>query len=89
MKYVVANLAFLNFVHPTLPGVFEGNKIHEVDGALWTLKIEVMFYATVPIIAYLFRRFGRFSVLVTLYFVSAAYASFMTIQAGRTGSGGY
>jgi peptidoglycan/LPS O-acetylase OafA/YrhL len=89
VKYVVANLAFLNFVHPTLPGVFEDNKIHEVDGALWTLKIEVMFYATVPIIAYLFRRFGRFSVLVTLYFVSAAYASFMTIQAGRTGSGVY
>jgi peptidoglycan/LPS O-acetylase OafA/YrhL len=89
LRYVIANLAFLNFVHPTLPGVFEGNRVPEVNGALWTLKIEVMFYAAVPIIVYLFRRFGRFLVLVTLYLASVAYASFMTIQAARTGSGMY
>ncbi len=89
LRYVVANLAFLNFIQPTLPGVFEGNRFQAVDGALWTLKIEVMFYATVPIIVYLFRRYGRLPVLVTLYFASVAYVSFMTIQAERTGSGVY
>jgi peptidoglycan/LPS O-acetylase OafA/YrhL len=89
LKYVIANLAFLNSIQPTLPGVFEGNRLSEVDGALWTLKIEVMFYAAVPFIVYLFRRFGRFPVLVTLYFLSVAYASFMAILAERTGSGLY
>jgi peptidoglycan/LPS O-acetylase OafA/YrhL len=89
LKYVVANLTFLNFVHPTLPGVFEGNKLSEVNGALWTLKIEVMFYAAVPVIVYLLRRFGQLPVLVTLYLASVAYASFLAILAERTGSGLY
>lgn len=89
LRYVIANLAFLNFLQPTLPGVFEGNKLSAVNGALWTLKIEVMFYAAVPVIVYLFRRLGRFPVLVTLYFASVLYAWFMTSLAERTGSGVY
>lgn len=89
LKYVVANLTFLNFLQPTLPGVFEGNRLEEINGALWTLKIEVMFYASVPVIAYLFRRLGRFPVLVTLYFASVTYAASLEMLAERTGSGLY
>jgi peptidoglycan/LPS O-acetylase OafA/YrhL len=89
LKYLVSNLAFLNFLHPTLPGVFETNKLQAVDGALWTLKIEVMFYAVVPIIVYLFSRFGRFAIMITIYFMSVGYAWFMTAQALRTGSDFY
>src|SRR5919202_6902091 len=89
LKYVVANLAFLNFLQPTLPGVFEGNRFHAVDGALWTLKVEVMFYAAVPIIVYLVRRYGRLPILISLYLSSVAYVSLMTLQAERTGSGMY
>jgi len=89
LKYVVANLTFLNFIHPTLPGVFEGNRYTAVNGALWTLKVEVMFYAAVPVFVYLFRRLGRFPVLVTLYVGSVAYAALMTLLAARTGSGMY
>lgn len=89
LKYVVANLTFLNFVQLTLPGVFEGNRFQAVDGALWTLKIEVMFYASVPIIVYLFRRCGRLPVLVTLYLLSVAYVWIMTMLTERTGSGLY
>lgn len=58
-EYLVWNLAFLNFMAPNLPGVFELNRFHEVNGALWTLKIEVMFYLILPLIAWLLRLVGR------------------------------
>lgn len=57
-KYLGANLVFLNFLAPNLPGVFTANGIQAVNGALWTLKIEVIFYLSVPIIYRLSKKFG-------------------------------
>ena len=78
LKYFVFNMIFLNFVSPELPGVFQSNPIHAVNGALWTLKIEVMFYIAVPICIWLFRRFGHSPMLITLYIASAIYGFSMT-----------
>ncbi|PSV25354.1 acyltransferase [Photobacterium sp. GB-72] len=49
-KYLASNYVFANFLHPTLPGLFENNFQPFVNAALWTIKIEVMFYICVPII---------------------------------------
>lgn len=73
LKYLISNLTFLNFIQPTLPGVFELNKLATVNGALWTLKIEVMFYLSVPIFVWLFRRVGHFKVILVTYLCSFAY----------------
>lgn len=62
-KYLGANLLFLNFLAPTLPGVFASNSNTAVNGALWTLKIEVAFYLFVPILHYLCNRFGAKKVI--------------------------
>jgi len=86
VKYVVANLLFLNFLQPTLPGVFATHHIPEVNGALWTLKIEVMFYLSVPLFAYLIRRLSPLSVILVTYCASIAYAMLMTAFAERTGA---
>lgn len=59
-RYLAANLSFLNFLEPALPGIFEANRFNEVNGALWTLKIEVMFYVALPLLALGLARLGRY-----------------------------
>ncbi len=78
--------AFLNFVQPSLPGVFEANKLAAVNGALWTLKIEVMFYLSVPVFVFLFRKVSHLPMLALAYGASVAYAALMTAAAERTGA---
>jgi peptidoglycan/LPS O-acetylase OafA/YrhL len=72
-RYCAANLAFLNFLAPTLPGVFDGQPFSEVNGALWTLKIEVMYYLCVPALAWTMTRLGRWRTLMGLYALSLAW----------------
>jgi peptidoglycan/LPS O-acetylase OafA/YrhL len=86
LGYVGANLAFANFLQPALPGVFEHNAFDEVNGALWTLKIEVMFYAGVPLIAACFRPLGRRTVLAALLVASVLYSWGMAYLAAQTGN---
>ncbi len=78
LGYVFGNLAFLNFLEPELPGVFETNKFSAVNGALWTLKIEVMFYLSVPVIAILFRKSAPLPIIIILYAGSIIYAEVLT-----------
>ncbi len=74
LKYIFSNLLFLNFLQPDLPGLFENNKIQAINGALWTLKIEVMFYCFVPLAVMAFKKFGRIRVLITIYCLSILYS---------------
>lgn len=67
VRYAASNLVFLNFLEPSLPGVFDGNGISAVNGALWTIRTEVMCYFSVPFIVIAIRRFGRLGVLIGLY----------------------
>lgn len=74
-KYLFWNSIFLNFKEPSLPGVF-GNGA--VNGALWTLKIEVCFYICVPLIFLLFGKNNKYRniSLIILYFCSLAYLNY-------------
>ena len=89
VKYVTANLVFLNFLHLTLPGVFDLNKLAAVNGALWTLKIEVMFYLAVPVIVLLCRKFSHLPVLMLTYCLSVIYSEVLIAASQRTGAGIY
>ncbi|MGM9833439.1 MAG: acyltransferase family protein [Candidatus Limisoma sp.] len=71
-KYFVANITLMNFVEPTLPGVFTDNIEAAVNGSLWTIKAEVLLYFTVPVVYVLARRFGKTRVLVTMFALLAA-----------------
>lgn len=54
--YLLANLTFMNFLYPTIPGLFEGNNHQIINGALWSLKVEVMFYITLPFMYWFIER---------------------------------
>jgi peptidoglycan/LPS O-acetylase OafA/YrhL len=89
LKYIAANLVFLNFLQPDLPGLFEHNPLQAVNGALWTLKIEVLFYLIVPLVVLAFRKAGRLPVLLTLYICSVIYSLIMNDLASKTSAGFY
>jgi len=73
--YLGWNLSFLNFMEPGLPGVFEANRFSEINGALWTLKIEVMFYLVLPLLAWILRlaSSGRWILFIAIYIAAEAW----------------
>lgn len=85
LKYLFFNLLTLNFLHQTLPGVFENNTIQAVNGILWTIKIEVMFYFSVPVIAYIIARSNKILVLLSIYVLSIVYSMLMFKLASHEG----
>lgn len=72
-SYVFWNLLLMNFVSPDLPGVFEENFKQTVNGSLWTIKVEVMFYCMMPVMAFLGRRVGTWNVMIGLLIASLAW----------------
>lgn len=89
VRYLGFNLGFLNFVQPDLPGVFNENRLAAVNGALWTIKIEVMFYLSVPAIVWLCRRAGNLRILLALFVASTVYSLAMLHLYESTGRGMY
>lgn len=60
-KYLLANLSFMNFLNPDLPGVFTGDEFitSAVNGSLWTMKGEWVCYLSVPLVYYIISRISK------------------------------
>lgn len=64
-------------MHPTLPGCF-GDAFIAVNGALWTIKIELAFYILLPVLMWFLKKLKSAwqvnLVLAALYVLSVIYA---------------
>ena len=63
-------------MHPSLPGCFDG-KFAAVNGALWTIKIEIAFYVVLPILIWFFKKMKSLKqlniALLVFYVLSVLY----------------
>lgn len=72
VKYFISNTLFLNFLAPTVGSVFNTFPENAINGSLWTLKNEVVFYAMVPFLFYAYKKWGS-KVFFGLYILSVVY----------------
>lgn len=85
-RYLGVNLLLLNFLQPGIEGIFEVAPFHEINGALWTIKIEVMFYAMVPLLYWAGQRWSQRLVAVALIVIGLSWRPLLNwVAAG----GGY
>lgn len=74
-KHLTANLLLLNFLNPTLPGVFAENRFPDINGSLWTIKVEVFLYTTIPLLSFVSKRvFGAATQSIAYLGVVCAWA---------------
>lgn len=91
-KYVAANIGFMNFLQPCLPGVFDSDIFQycSVNGALWTQKVEVGFYLIVPLLAYMLHHSKRPWVwLLVIYIGSVVWSNTFLYLEEKTGNSFY
>lgn len=90
-EYLGANLSFLNWLHPDLPGVFNNNEYvtPAINGSLWTMKVEWCLYFSVPLFILLqnkLKKIGRQWLVLIVIGLSIAYRllfSYLYITTGK------
>jgi peptidoglycan/LPS O-acetylase OafA/YrhL len=70
VRYLACNLVFAGFLQDSIGGALPGLRSDAINGSLWTLKLEVIFYLFLPAFLLLHRRWGKGTLLVPYLLLS-------------------
>lgn len=79
-KYFIANIMMLNWLEPELPYTFQTNPLPQMDGSLWVMKQEVLFYFLVPLFIYLIKKTGKKWVCIPLVTICVIIYPYVNVQ---------
>jgi hypothetical protein len=82
-RYLAANLSLMNFLQPNLPGALQDNHLTALNGSLWTIKVEVMLYVTVPFLCLFYRMWGQGVTLALCFFGALVWYIYFTYYFGH------
>jgi peptidoglycan/LPS O-acetylase OafA/YrhL len=72
LTYFLRNAVFVNYAQNDIGGALTGLRNPSFNASLWTLKIEIAFYAILPFLWFLAKRFGLWPLLL-LFLASAIW----------------
>jgi peptidoglycan/LPS O-acetylase OafA/YrhL len=72
IKYFISNIFFLNFLSPSVGNTLSELVRDTLNGSLWTLKNEVLFYIFIPALFFYLKKFSIWFLLF-LYALSVVY----------------
>ena len=72
LKYFFVNITFLNFLSPSVGTALSDLYVNAINGSLWTLKMEVVFYVLVPLLFLLHKKWKIYPLLI-IYILSVLY----------------
>jgi peptidoglycan/LPS O-acetylase OafA/YrhL len=72
IKYFLSNIFFLNFLSPSVGSTLSDLTRDAINGALWTLKNEVVFYLIVPVLYAFYKKWGL-KFFIFLYILCGMY----------------
>lgn len=55
-NYLLSNIFMLNWIEPSLPGVFTENIFTQMNGSLWSMKFEALYYLLVPLYIWIIKK---------------------------------
>jgi peptidoglycan/LPS O-acetylase OafA/YrhL len=76
----------MNFLQPSLPGVFLENNGQAVNGSLWTIKLEIGFYIIVPFLVYIINKLKnrkRINVFLACLYISGYIYNFVCLYLSK------
>lgn len=77
-RYLASNISLMNFLQPNLPGALQDNHLTALNGSLWTIKVEVMLYVSVPFLCAFYRLWGQGVTLALCFFGALVWYIYFT-----------